>query len=189
MNFEKDSKLRAFILFYMVYYKKYKLQFIRNGGYDDSALIGTYCGNNNPGSFLTHSNQFYMKFYTDPYTEARGFSMIFDGSLSGNVCNVIFRNPQFSLFIAFTNLKIFSLGCGGTLTSANGYFQSPNYPYPYNQNSECFWLIKVSEGSSVLLSFTDFDLQTHGYCEFDYVEVSAIINFFNLEKFKDLKTS
>ncbi|CAK8682879.1 unnamed protein product [Clavelina lepadiformis] len=117
---------------------------IRNGGYDDSVLIGTFCGSNSPGSFTTHSNQFYMKFSTDQLSNDRGFFMEYDGSLTG---------------------------CGGTLTSADGYFQSPNYPYPYNHNAECFWLIKVSEGSAIRLTFTTFDVETHGYCEFDYVEV------------------
>jgi len=63
-------------------------------------------------------------------------------------------------------------GCGGTLTAADGYFQSPNYPFAYDVNAECYWLIKVSEGSAIRLTFTTFDIETHGYCEFDYVEVS-----------------
>ena len=65
-------------------------------------------------------------------------------------------------------------GCGGTLTSADGYFQSPNYPFAYPHSAECFWLIKVSEGSAIRLTFTSFDIETHGYCEFDYVEVAIL---------------
>ena len=62
-------------------------------------------------------------------------------------------------------------GCGGTLTSADGYFQSPNYPFAYNHNAECLWVIRVAEGSTIRLTFNVFDIETHGYCEFDYVEV------------------
>lgn len=64
------------------------------------------------------------------------------------------------------------LGCGGTLSSSSGYFQSPNYPYPYAHNAECYWLMQVSEGSVISLQFNNFDLETHGYCEYDYVEVN-----------------
>nr|XP_039268068.1 cubilin-like [Styela clava] len=116
---------------------------IRNGGYEDSPLIGEYCGNNNPGTFISHSNELYIKMVTDELKERRGFLMNYNGGLTG---------------------------CGGTLTSADGGFQSPNYPFPYPHSTDCFWLIQVSEGSSVRLLFVNFDIETHGFCEFDYVE-------------------
>lgn len=65
------------------------------------------------------------------------------------------------------------VGCGGKLTSADGGFQSPNYPFPYPHAAECTWLIQVSEGSAIRLLFLNFDIETHGFCEFDYLEVSA----------------
>ena len=59
----------------------------RNGGYDDSALIGIYCGTDSPGTFTTHGNQLYMKLSTDPFVNDRGFLMEYDGSLTGKkVC-------------------------------------------------------------------------------------------------------
>ena len=59
----------------------------RNGGYDDSALIGIYCGTDSPGTFTTHGNQLYMKLFTDPFVNDRGFLMEYDGSLTGKrVC-------------------------------------------------------------------------------------------------------
>ena len=36
--------------------------------------------------------------------------------------------------------------CGGTLTSAEGSFTSPNYPIGYPANAECVWIIQASAG-------------------------------------------
>lgn len=38
------------------------------------------------------------------------------------------------------------LACGGTLTSAEGSFVSPNFPHGYPALSECIWIIKASQG-------------------------------------------
>ncbi|CAF88390.1 unnamed protein product, partial [Tetraodon nigroviridis] len=62
-------------------------------------------------------------------------------------------------------------GCGGTLTTASGGFSSPNYPLPYHANAECYWKIKSSQGSQLLLSFLDFHLESSTSCTYDYLAV------------------
>lgn len=65
------------------------------------------------------------------------------------------------------------LGCGGTLTTATGAFSSPNFPLPYHPNAECYWNIRTNHGSQLLLSFSDFHLESSSTCSFDYLAVSS----------------
>uniref|UniRef100_A0A8B9P6B4 CUB domain containing protein 2 n=1 Tax=Apteryx owenii TaxID=8824 RepID=A0A8B9P6B4_APTOW len=47
----------------------------------------------------------------------------------------------------------------------------PNFPGLYPYDTECTWLIVVAEGSSVLLTFSHFDLEYHDACGYDYLQV------------------
>ncbi|XP_058698621.1 CUB domain-containing protein 2 isoform X1 [Poecile atricapillus] len=61
--------------------------------------------------------------------------------------------------------------CGGVLSAPSGNFSSPNFPGLYPYETECTWLIVVAEGSSVLLSFSHFELEYHDTCAYDYLQV------------------
>ncbi|XP_025942654.1 CUB domain-containing protein 2 isoform X2 [Apteryx rowi] len=61
--------------------------------------------------------------------------------------------------------------CGGVLSAPSGNFCSPNFPGLYPYDTECTWLIVVAEGSSVLLTFSHFDLEYHDACGYDYLQV------------------
>ncbi|NWX51578.1 CDCP2 protein, partial [Steatornis caripensis] len=61
--------------------------------------------------------------------------------------------------------------CGGVLSAPSGNFSSPNFPGLYPYEMECTWLIVVAEGSSVLLSFSHFELEYHATCAYDYLQV------------------
>ncbi|XP_021261216.1 CUB domain-containing protein 2 isoform X2 [Numida meleagris] len=61
--------------------------------------------------------------------------------------------------------------CGGVLSAPSGNFSSPNFPGLYPYETECTWLIVVAEGSSVLLSFSHFELEYHAACAYDYLQV------------------
>ncbi|XP_048237900.1 cubilin-like isoform X1 [Haliotis rufescens] len=117
---------------------------IRNGGYSTSPLSGRYCGSSTPPSIVSHSNQMYIKFKSDASFSARGFMISYDGTATG---------------------------CGADLTTPTGSFISPNYPMPYGHNAECFWTVTTSLGSTITLTFTDFDIESHTTCGFDYVLV------------------
>ena len=66
-------------------------------------------------------------------------------------------------------------GCGGLFHSSNGYLATPNYPSSYPHNSECIWDINVDPGYYVALSFNPpFDMEHHGTCDYDFVEVSDL---------------
>uniref|UniRef100_A0A7M4EC07 CUB domain containing protein 2 n=1 Tax=Crocodylus porosus TaxID=8502 RepID=A0A7M4EC07_CROPO len=53
----------------------------------------------------------------------------------------------------------------------HGNFSSPNFPGLYPYDTECTWLIVVTEGSSVLLTFSHFDLEYHNRCDYDYIKI------------------
>ena len=66
------------------------------------------------------------------------------------------------------------LGCGGLFHSSNGYLETPNYPSSYSHNAECVWDINVEPGYHVELTFNPpFDMEHHGACDYDYVEVTT----------------
>ncbi|KAI4575387.1 hypothetical protein MJG53_011590 [Ovis ammon polii x Ovis aries] len=117
---------------------------IRNGGYENSPLLGQYCGSNSPPRIISHSNKLWLKFKSDFFGSGPGFSAYWDGSLTG---------------------------CGGNLTTSTGTFTSPNYPMPYYHSSECSWWLKASHGSPFLLEFEDFHLEYHPNCSQDYLAV------------------
>ncbi|XP_013797015.2 cubilin [Apteryx mantelli] len=62
-------------------------------------------------------------------------------------------------------------GCGGIFQATSGEIHSPNYPEPYNNNTDCSWVIQVDYSHRVLLNFTDFDIEDHNSCNYDSVAV------------------
>ncbi|NXY42567.1 CUBN protein, partial [Ceuthmochares aereus] len=62
-------------------------------------------------------------------------------------------------------------GCGGVFQATSGEIHSPNYPEPYNNNTDCSWVIQVDYSHRVLLNFTDFDIENHHSCNYDSVAV------------------
>ncbi|XP_062995058.1 membrane frizzled-related protein [Elgaria multicarinata webbii] len=62
-------------------------------------------------------------------------------------------------------------GCGGTLTSLEGQFFSPNYPQPYPHLQLCLWHISVPLGHVIDLRFLNFSLESQEDCNYDFVEV------------------
>uniref|UniRef100_A0A452U8T7 Cubilin n=1 Tax=Ursus maritimus TaxID=29073 RepID=A0A452U8T7_URSMA len=117
---------------------------IRDGGYERSPPLGTYCGSNPPPRIISHSNKLWLQFQSDFLDSGPGFSVTWDGSLTG---------------------------CGGNLTTPTGVFTSPNYPMPYYHSSECYWWLKSSHGSPFELEFEDFHLEHHPNCTSDYLAV------------------
>ncbi|XP_042541866.1 cubilin [Dipodomys spectabilis] len=117
---------------------------IRDGGYENSPILGTFCGSVLPPTILSHSNQLWLKFKSDQAISSSGFSASWDASATG---------------------------CGGNFTTSTGVFTSPNYPMPYYHSSECYWLLKASHGSPFQLNFTEFHLEYHPNCSLDYLAV------------------
>ncbi|KAH3830038.1 hypothetical protein DPMN_103275 [Dreissena polymorpha] len=67
--------------------------------------------------------------------------------------------------------------CGGVLTDPIGVITSPNFPYDYNNNERCTWVINAPEGSRINVNITDFAMEYHVQCRHDYLEIFNGPNF------------
>jgi len=63
--------------------------------------------------------------------------------------------------------------CNVRLTEFSGVIETPNFPYPYEPQSSCTWVIETTAGNTINASFSRFELQSAvaGACTADYVEV------------------
>ncbi|XP_076456135.1 uncharacterized protein LOC143290513 isoform X2 [Babylonia areolata] len=73
--------------------------------------------------------------------------------------------------LLFVLLCHYAEACGWNTTALQGTVQSPNFPGNYSNNQDCVYIITAPAGYQVTLTFTDFDLEPHGSCSFDYVEI------------------
>ena len=48
---------------------------------------------------------------------------------------------------------------------------SPNYPRNYDDNIDETFHRSVEEGSRILITFTDFDIEKHRKCDYDWVKI------------------
>jgi len=61
--------------------------------------------------------------------------------------------------------------CIHRLTATQGEITSPNYPSNYDNDQECMYLIEGAPGSTIELTFVDFDIEIENLCRYDAVEV------------------
>lgn len=120
---------------------------IRNGRSADSPLIGQFCGLGPIPPIVSHGNYLFLRFITDPSMQNQGFELYYDS---------------------------LSTGCGGTIIAESGSIESPGFPANYQGNSNCEWIVRVSEGSTihayiVQLKMEAFNAITH--CHLNYLEI------------------
>ncbi|XP_053215446.1 cubilin [Podarcis raffonei] len=93
-------------------------------------------------------------------------------SSTGNAVSVRFKANRFVNGRGFNaTWQEIPGGCGGVFQAPSGEIHSPNYPQPYSNSSDCSWVIRVDGGHRVLLNFTDFEIESHRSCNYDYVAV------------------
>ncbi|XP_058980023.1 cubilin homolog [Musca domestica] len=119
---------------------------IRNGGSNQSSLLGIFCGNHSqiPHAIPSFTNQIYLHFHSNSFDNRRGFQI---------------------------GWYVFSSGCGGNLESDRGMITSPFYPNPYSNNARCEWRIHVHPGSTIHFTVNDLDLEQHASCRYDKLEI------------------
>ncbi|XP_053308022.1 membrane frizzled-related protein [Spea bombifrons] len=64
-----------------------------------------------------------------------------------------------------------SSSCGGLLNDSQGSFSSPNYPHLYPPKSHCAWVLEAGEGHLVQLKIVVLDVEGHGNCLLDWLEL------------------
>ncbi|XP_073459947.1 astacin-like metalloendopeptidase [Aquarana catesbeiana] len=64
-----------------------------------------------------------------------------------------------------------SVTYGGTFTTNGGTVVSPNYPSSYPNNVNCTYIIIAPPQNQVMLTFSDFGLESSPQCSNDYLEI------------------
>eukprot|EP00094_Tigriopus_californicus_P007480 TCALIF_07202-PA protein Name:"Similar to CUBN Cubilin (Canis familiaris)" AED:0.20 eAED:0.21 QI:0/0.76/0.57/0.97/0.85/0.88/35/0/3998 len=91
---------------------------------------------------------------------------------SGNHMMIHFRSDSSIAARGFSaRFKSKADGCGGLITVNEGVITSPNYPDMYDNHDDCLWLIQVDPLHRLELEFTDFDVEPHSNCSYDYVAI------------------
>ncbi|XP_049633697.1 cubilin [Suncus etruscus] len=121
---------------------------IRNGGSPSSPIIGQFCGNSNPRTVQSGSNQLVVIFNSDHSVQNGGFRATW--------------NTQ-------------TLGCGGTLHMNNGTIRSPHWPQNFPENSRCSWTVITHESRHLEISFhPNFRIpSSDSQCQNSFVKVWA----------------
>ncbi|XP_061386037.1 cubilin homolog [Musca vetustissima] len=119
---------------------------IRNGGSNQSSLLGIFCGNYSqiPHAIPSFTNQMYLHFHSNSFDNRRGFQI---------------------------EWYVFSSGCGGNLEADRGVITSPFYPNPYSNSAQCEWRIHVHPGSTIHFTIDDLALEEHPNCRYDKLEI------------------
>ncbi|KAH9514313.1 hypothetical protein Btru_028693, partial [Bulinus truncatus] len=105
-----------------------------------------YCGTTRPPELISTDNVMVVYMETDMSVALSGF---------------------YASYVALNQ----SLVCGRTLTAPSGIITSPNYPNNYPTNKNCEWTITVGSGKQILLNISDFELEGHSNCRYDYLEI------------------
>lgn len=115
---------------------------VRDGATPEAKLIGTYCGQQKPGTIRSRSNVLYLKFRSDRGLSHGGFQANY------SICKSVLTKLQ----IPFDSSQYhnrwavcFTASCGGTIIDQSGTIFSPGYPasYPVSGDSDCEWYIQV----------------------------------------------
>nr|XP_026696530.1 cubilin-like isoform X2 [Ciona intestinalis] len=121
-----------------------------------SRLIGKYCGRNSSFTVQGRGPYMYIHYHTDRSVHSTGFQFRFSVSAS-----------------ATPSCDQLSIGGG----PGTGFITSPNYPSNYPHKADCRYRINAGSASrTITLRFTAFNLESHSYCRYDFVEVRKTIN-------------
>lgn len=149
--------------------KKYFQVYAGPSTYSD--LLEKFCNTTHPEPLISPGNVLTLHFHSDESATDAGFQI------------------HYSLIEGIQ-------GCGGTFTSPHGEFGSPMENGQYQNNLNCYYLIKMPRNSRspIKVKFLSFHLEGDGSCPFDYVEVRhstipincTILIFFTLHFLIDL---
>lgn len=115
---------------------------MHDGMNSQSHILGRFCGKQDLGSIITNDNVMYMYFSSNNDTESSGFE------LTWNLTNII---------------------CGGNLTEANGFIESPGFPGKSPPKRDCKWRIEAPFGKRILFKFFKVEFENSFNCTADHL--------------------
>ena len=65
---------------------------------------------------------------------------------------------------------LFTEPCGD-FKNARGVLLSPGFPYQYQDKEECIYTVTVPENNIIKMIFSEFDLEQHNDCTYDFLDV------------------
>ncbi|XP_070174967.1 uncharacterized protein [Littorina saxatilis] len=113
--------------------------------YDDTTLLGTFCGSDGPGAVTSSSNRVTVVLKTDVIVVYQGFS------------------ANYVAYVPFSD-------CGGKLSGHHGQIVSPGYPGQFPDGCVCVWTITGRVGDKIRVTFSHLDLEDATQCQRDSLE-------------------
>jgi hypothetical protein len=128
--------------------------YIYDGTSTAAPLIGYYSGTSSPGTVTGTSGSLTFYFYSDGNTTSSGWA----ATISCVSCN---NNPSYWMWSnnATTNM------CAGTIYDDRG----PSANYLWNRDEQ--FTINTGTGTSITMTFSSFDLESHSSCGYDYLQI------------------
>ncbi|XP_023337929.1 cubilin [Eurytemora carolleeae] len=119
---------------------------IRDGGTGSAPLLDKLCGYAIPDTLHSSGSQLWFGLVVNSTASMLGYD------------------------ISYTTSQ--DRGCGGLLYDTRGSVTSPNYPYSYNQTSDCYWTLQVPQGQLIEVNFLTFHVGApRTSCGGDYLEI------------------
>ncbi|RWS30688.1 cubilin-like protein [Leptotrombidium deliense] len=116
--------------------------------YNETLLIGDFCGSKLPPTAKTSANQMVLIFKSNNYYQKTGFKAVYRATLGEKQ------------------------GCGGLLQNSSGVIAFPrDSGGTYASDLDCVWIIMTDENTVVNISFDMLDIENSTKCSFDYLEI------------------
>ncbi|XP_076333276.1 uncharacterized protein LOC143237663 isoform X3 [Tachypleus tridentatus] len=135
---------------------------VRNGPYGYSDLIGRYCGSDFPSIITSSGRHLWIKFSSDDSIEYTGFRAVYKFSPVES-----FNRPEKEVCLYRRG------GSDGIITNEDIQDKMFNYSLTWNVPLDCTWIIKVSQGLKMYLSFKKYELTHPNNCELNYIDIYA----------------
>ncbi|XP_058445270.1 uncharacterized protein LOC131426503 [Malaya genurostris] len=139
---------------------KYDYLEVRDGAHGFSTLLGKYCGSNYPPMITSKDRFLWLHFHSDENIEYSGFVVIYD----------FVPRPTSSVYD--------DEGCRIEVSGMEGFVNRTDVPREKQQtvvehglSLDCMWVVTVSDGWKIQLSFLMFKLERPNDCESNFVDV------------------
>lgn len=150
---------------------------IRDGDSSSAELIGKYCGSTSPGTIESSGNAMWVDFHSDSSVTEAGFQATIRAFSGDGETDDVTDEPSEAASEEASEAASEDSSedvCEPeyAATAEQQEITSPEYPNEYpNGHDDCVTVLWAEEGQNVELVFTDFELESHSTCNYDWVQV------------------